>query len=130
MRIFIERLAQSKPEWFIFINPSITLDTSNIVINGKSFEYYHIIRAAIDDKVEIFKEALVWKRWSNIGQEIIEKLSPADLSLHAATFFMENLAPKMTIDILGHDVEIPYDIDLAKYARKLIVQKAKRNHEK
>lgn len=130
MRIFIERLSQSKPDWSIFVNPTITLDASHIIINGKSFDYHHILRAAIDDKVEIFKEALVWKRWSVMGPEITENLSTADLGLHAATFFMENLAPKMTIDILGHDVEIPYDIELAKYARKLIVQKAKRNHKK
>lgn len=132
MRIFIERLerlAPSEPEWSIFINPTITLEASRIVINGKSFEYYHILRAAIDDKVEIFKEALVWRNRTKIGDDTRIGLASADLGLHAATFFMENLAQKMTIDILGHDVEIPDDTDIEKYARKLLIQKAKRNHK-
>jgi len=120
-----------EPDWTIFINPSVTLKASELMINNAEYEYRSIVRAAIDDDVRVFDEGYIFARINRLGlsDEEQQKLL-AELPLKAATFFMEKFADKIVVDVLGKDLAVPPDFDLIKKSKALIVARSKREYQK
>ena len=120
-----------EPDWTIFINPTVTLKPSGLLINSAEYEYRSIVRAAIDDDVRVFDEGYIFARINRLGlsNEEQQKLL-AELPLKAATFFMEKFSEKIVVDVLGKDIETPPDFELIKKAKALILAKSKRDYKK
>lgn len=119
-------------EWTMFVNPTITLKSTSIKINDiYEYEYRSIVRAAIDDKVEVFKEGFIWHYMNDLDLTEPEKnLLMTELQIKPATFFMENLALDTTNNVLGRDITAPDMTDLKKYCRELAMKKRMRETKK
>lgn len=133
--IFIETLKVNREsfetKWIMFVNPTITLRSTSIKINDNEYEYRSIVRAAIDDKVEVFKEGFIWHYMNDLDLTELEKnLLMTELQIKPATFFMENLAVDTTNNVLGRDITAPDMTDLKKYCRELVMKKRRRDSKK
>ena len=115
--------------WKMYIDPSISLDSRGITLNGSFYRYVQIARISIDGKTKTFVEAFVYaKRDEVVSGGAKELLNAKNLSIPAMTFLVENLAPKC-ISPLSNDVQKIPDDELKKYARGMAVSLARKNRE-
>jgi len=115
--------------WKMYIDPSISLDSRGIAINGSFYRYVQIVRISIDGKTKTFLEAFVYAKRDNVvSGGAKELLNAKNLSIPAMTFLVENLAQKC-ISPLSNEVQKISDVDLKKYARGMAVSLARKNRE-
>lgn len=130
MQIYIDFLTEGVSlDWKMYIDPTISLDSRGIVLNGTFYRYVQIARISIDGKTKTFVEAFVYaKRDDVVSGGAKELLNAKNLSIPAMTFLVENLAPKC-ISPLSNNVQDISDVDLKKYARSMAVNLARKNRE-
>lgn len=117
-------------DWKMYIDPSISMDSRGITLNGTFYRYVQIARISIDGKTKTFVEAFVYaKRDEVVSDGAKELLNAKNLSIPAMTFLVENLAPKC-ISPLSNEIKKISDVDLKKYARGMAVHLARKGREK
>lgn len=126
MQIYMDTLTVTGVQcWEIYIDPSISIDSKGITLNGTFYKYVDIARISIDGKTKSFNEAFVWaKRDEIISEKAKELLNLKTLSVPAMTFLVENLAPKC-IEPLSKDLKAIPEIDLKKYAKAMTLRLAR-----
>ena len=130
MQIYMDFLNDDGDQtWKMYIDPTVSLDSRGITLNGTFYRYVQIARISIDGKTKTFVEAFVYaKRDEVVTDGARELLNAKNLSIPVMTFIVEHLAPKC-IDPLSHDVQPIPEIELKKYARAMAVRLARKNRE-
>lgn len=130
MQIYMDFLNDDGDQkWKMYIDPSISLDSRGITLNGTFYRYVQIARISIDGKTKTFVEALVYaKRDDIVSDGAKELLNSKNLSIPVMTFIVERLAPKC-IEPLSKDIQKIPDDELRKYARGMAVSLARKNRE-
>lgn len=130
MQIYIDFLTEGEVlDWKMYIDPTITLDSRGITINGTFYKYVQIARISIDGKTKSFVEPLVYaKRDDVVSDGAKELLNIKNLSIPVMTFIVENLASKC-ISTFSSELQKISDDELRKYARAMAVRLARKRRD-
>lgn len=130
MQIYMDRLSDGNVQWEIFVNPTISLDSRGVTINGKFYSYLDIVRLSIDGKTKTFTDAFLWaKRDTLFSDKSKWHLYSKTMSVPVMTFLVENLSPKC-LEPLSKDLEEIPEVDLKKLARGVMIRQAREQRKK